>query len=89
MKGDTQVLHAARFQARESFRKNAAMQEGDPALGPAIAHAEEVAKILRENVVQVKRDTVSSFLYLHGDVDVDVDANIRIEGANKCRVEDS
>jgi hypothetical protein len=31
------------------------MQQGDPALGPAIAHAEEVAKILRENVVQGKR----------------------------------
>jgi complex III assembly factor LYRM7 len=54
MKGDTQVLHAAHFQAREGFRKNAAMQEGDPALGPAIEHAEEVAKILRENVVQGK-----------------------------------
>ncbi len=55
MKGDTQVLHAARFQARDAFRKNAVMQESDPALGPAIAHAEEVAKILRENVVQGKR----------------------------------
>jgi hypothetical protein len=31
------------------------MQQGDPALRPAIAHAEEVAKILRENVVQGKR----------------------------------
>jgi len=38
-----------------SFRKNATMEQGDPALGPAIAHAEEVAKILRENVVQGKR----------------------------------
>jgi complex III assembly factor LYRM7 len=55
MKGDTQILHAARFQAREAFRKNSAMQQGDPALGPAIAHAEEVAKILRENVVQGRR----------------------------------
>jgi complex III assembly factor LYRM7 len=55
MKGDTQVLHAARFQAREAFRNNAAIQQGDPALEPAIAHAEEVAKILRENVVQGKR----------------------------------
>ncbi|KAN0089406.1 hypothetical protein V8E51_019666 [Hyaloscypha variabilis] len=53
--GDAQVLHAARFQARDAFRKNATMEQGDPALGPAIAHAEEVAKILRENVVQGKR----------------------------------
>jgi complex III assembly factor LYRM7 len=55
LKGDAQVLHAARFQARDAFRKNATMEQGDPALGPAIAHAEEVAKILRENVVQGKR----------------------------------
>jgi hypothetical protein len=31
------------------------MQESDPALGPAIAHAEQVAKILIENVVQGER----------------------------------
>lgn len=49
------MLHAARFEARNAFRKNATLQQGDPALGPAIAHAEEVAKILRENVVQGKR----------------------------------
>tara|TARA_R110002060_G_scaffold12775_10_gene18161 strand:- start:198 stop:341 length:144 start_codon:yes stop_codon:yes gene_type:complete len=30
------------------------MSHDDPALAPAIAHAEEVAKILRENVVQGK-----------------------------------
>jgi hypothetical protein len=30
------------------------MSLDDPALAPAIAHAEEVAKILRENVVQGK-----------------------------------
>jgi hypothetical protein len=53
--GDTPVLHAARAQAREAFRKNATMQPSDPALASAIAHAEEVAKILRENIVQGKK----------------------------------
>jgi hypothetical protein len=31
------------------------MLPSDPSLAPAIAHAEEVAKILRENVVQGKK----------------------------------
>jgi hypothetical protein len=31
------------------------MEDNDPALAPAIAHAEQVAKILLENVVQGKR----------------------------------
>ncbi|KAH7390047.1 putative mitochondrial zinc maintenance protein 1, mitochondrial [Cadophora sp. MPI-SDFR-AT-0126] len=52
--GDTHLLHAARSEARNGFRKNASMSLDDPALAPAIAHAEEVAKILRENVVQGK-----------------------------------
>jgi complex III assembly factor LYRM7 len=54
-KGDAHLLHAARVEARNGFRKNLTMQEGDPALGSAIAHAEQVAKILRENVVQGKK----------------------------------
>lgn len=52
--GDTHLLHAARSEARNGFRKNASMSLDDPALAPAIAHAEEVAKILKENVVQGK-----------------------------------
>ncbi|RQM07142.1 hypothetical protein DH86_00003509, partial [Scytalidium sp. 3C] len=50
--GDLPVLQAAREEARKAFGKNAGMLPDDPALAPAIAHAEEVAKILRENVVQ-------------------------------------
>jgi hypothetical protein len=54
-KGDAPLLHAAREEARNSFRKNASLLPEDPALAPAIAHAEDVAKILRENVVQGKK----------------------------------
>ncbi len=52
--GDMPLLHAARKEARNGFRKNASLSPEDPALAPAIAHAEEVAKILRENIVQGK-----------------------------------
>jgi len=53
--GDLPLLHAARLQARNAFSKNASLAPNDPSILPAIAHAEEVAKILRENVVQGKR----------------------------------
>lgn len=53
--GDAPLLHAAKSEARASFLKNASLTPTDPAYAPAIAHAEEVAKILRENIVQGKR----------------------------------
>ncbi|KAL3418938.1 hypothetical protein PVAG01_09158 [Phlyctema vagabunda] len=52
--GDLPLLTAARQEARNGFRKNAALSPDDPALATAIAHAEEVAQILKQNVVQGK-----------------------------------
>lgn len=53
--GDLPLLHAAREEARKGFQRNSTLLPEDPALTPAIAHAEQVAKILRENVVQGER----------------------------------
>lgn len=50
--GDAPLLHAARDQMRSGFRKNASLLPEDPAVAAAIKHAEEVAKILTENIVQ-------------------------------------
>lgn len=47
------VLSAAQLQIRNEFRQKASI---DPSgASAAIQHAEEVAKVLRENVVQGKR----------------------------------
>jgi ABC-type antimicrobial peptide transport system ATPase subunit len=51
---DIRLLHAAQIQAREAFKSNASLAPNDPATMSAIEHAESVAKILRENVVQGK-----------------------------------
>jgi len=51
---DLRLLHAAQQQARDAFRTNASLVSNDPAAISAIEHAESVAKILRENVVQGK-----------------------------------
>lgn len=54
--GDTPVLSAAQLQIREGFRQKASLSSSDPALEPAIKHAEEVAQFLRANVVQGKKE---------------------------------
>ncbi|KAF4462154.1 Mitochondrial zinc maintenance 1 mitochondrial [Fusarium albosuccineum] len=51
--GDGPILSAAQLQIRNEFRQKASI---DPSAAPAaIQHAEEVAKVLRENVVQGKK----------------------------------
>ncbi|KAH9811160.1 putative complex I LYR family protein [Teratosphaeria destructans] len=51
-KGDTTTLNASRSLARESFWKNRALESGGIEAAKAIEHAQGVAQILRENVVQ-------------------------------------
>lgn len=54
LKGDGPLLHAAQRQARDAFQSNASLLPTDPIAIKAVEHAEGVAKILRENVVQGK-----------------------------------
>ncbi|KAF2769656.1 hypothetical protein EJ03DRAFT_271894 [Teratosphaeria nubilosa] len=51
-KGDTPTLKASRSLARESFAKNRRLEVGGIEAAKAIEHAQGVAQILRENVVQ-------------------------------------
>lgn len=54
--GDERVLSAARNQVRSGFREKASLSPSDPAVGPAVQHAEEVAEFLRANVVQGRKE---------------------------------
>jgi hypothetical protein len=54
--GDAPLLHAARTEARNSFQKNAMLSPNSPESVAAVSHAEEVAKILKQNVVQGKKE---------------------------------
>ncbi|KAI1635259.1 hypothetical protein F4809DRAFT_465330 [Biscogniauxia mediterranea] len=54
--GDDRVLTAARASIREGFRAKASLEPSNPELPGAIKHAEEVASILRQNVVQGKKE---------------------------------
>jgi complex III assembly factor LYRM7 len=62
--GDAPILSAAQLQIRNEFRQKASIDAADASA--AIKHAEEVAKVLRQNVVQGQRteegkDTFSEF----------------------------
>lgn len=50
--GDTNVFLAARSAARDGFESNRTLSSGSPEAAKQIEHAEAVAKILRENIVQ-------------------------------------
>jgi len=50
--GDARLLHAARIQVRDGFRRNSSLHPEDPAYAAAIDHAEGVATLLRQNIVQ-------------------------------------
>ncbi len=50
--GDANVLSAARVEVRKNFESNRHLQTGSEEIQTQIAHANEVAKFLRENVVQ-------------------------------------
>jgi len=50
--GDMPTLFAARAEARRKFESNRGLPAGSEEMSNQIAHAEEVAKFLRENVVQ-------------------------------------
>ncbi|KAI2615348.1 hypothetical protein GGR54DRAFT_297379 [Hypoxylon sp. NC1633] len=54
--GDERVLSAARTSIREGFRANASLEPTNPEVPSAIKHAKEVAAILRQNIVQGKKD---------------------------------
>ncbi|CAM1501552.1 Fc.00g035360.m01.CDS01 [Cosmosporella sp. VM-42] len=50
--GDAPILSAAQAQIRNEFRQNALLNPSDESVSAGIQHAEAVAKVLRENVVQ-------------------------------------
>ena len=50
--GDPRLLISARHQARSSFALNSSLLPSSPEATSQIAHAEDVATILRQNVVQ-------------------------------------
>ncbi|KAI1027600.1 hypothetical protein LB504_011821 [Fusarium proliferatum] len=79
--GDAPILSAAQLQIRNEFRQKASVDAADASA--AIKHAEEVAKVLRQNVVQGQRteegkDTFK--LRIHEDIERGDNESIKTAG---------
>ncbi|KAI0010766.1 hypothetical protein F4779DRAFT_616202 [Xylariaceae sp. FL0662B] len=67
--GDERVFLAARSSIRDGFRANASLDPTDPVVPGAIKHAEEVASILRQNIVQGKMEGDRYKLRIHEETE--------------------
>jgi complex III assembly factor LYRM7 len=80
--GDAPVLAAAHGQIRDQFRQRAALDPTDSSVADGIKHAQEVAKFLRENVVQGARaDENGTYkLRIHKDTERGDNDTIKMAG---------
>ncbi|KAJ2965858.1 hypothetical protein NUW58_g10807 [Xylaria curta] len=67
--GDKPRLVAARSSIRQGFRRNATLEPTSPEFAAQVKHAEEVAAILRHNVVQGKKEGDTYKLRIHEDTE--------------------
>ncbi|KAI1199830.1 hypothetical protein F5X97DRAFT_322085 [Nemania serpens] len=74
------MLTAARSSIREGFRANAALEPTSPEFPAAVKHAEEVATILRQNVVQGKREGDRYKLRIHEDTERGDNDTVKFSG---------
>ncbi|KAH8178848.1 hypothetical protein LIA77_00367 [Sarocladium implicatum] len=61
--GDQPTLAAAQIQIRNEFRQKASLPLDDPSIPDAVEHAEAVARVLRENVVQGRAQEGKEHMY--------------------------
>lgn len=68
--GDSSTLVGAQDQIRKQFRDKLSLDPADPAVQPAIQHANQVAMFLRTNLVQGKREEDGVYkLRIHEDTE--------------------
>ncbi|KAI1399256.1 hypothetical protein F4819DRAFT_488765 [Hypoxylon fuscum] len=85
--GDERVFTAAKDSARTAFLVNAAMEPTNPELPNAIKHAEEVAAILRQNVVQGKKEGELYRLRIHEDTERGDNDTVKFPGGKTVKID--
>lgn len=82
--GDFPLLHAARTQARQGFDQLRLEDANSEAVQKGIQHAEEVAQILRKNIVQgVNVEGSDSYkLRIHEDTERGDNQSVKVKGKN-------
>jgi len=84
-KEDSRLLHAARLQARIGFDKGRQLGSDSEDAVKSVAHAEEVAKLLRHNIVQgeTKEGEDVIKLRIHDDIERGDNESILTAGKKK------
>ncbi|KAI0427539.1 hypothetical protein F5Y09DRAFT_28124 [Xylaria sp. FL1042] len=80
--GDAPMLTAARQSIRQGFRANAALEPTSLEFPDAVKHAEDVAMILRQNVVQGKKEGDTYKLRIHEETERGDNESIKFPGTN-------
>ncbi|KAL8694662.1 MAG: hypothetical protein Q9218_000757 [Villophora microphyllina] len=81
--GDTRVLHSALTTARSNFESSRALPVGSNEADAAVKHAEEVAAILKRNVVQGHQKDEGEKFQLRIHEDTERGDNDTIKAASK------
>ncbi|KAH7029468.1 mitochondrial zinc maintenance protein 1, mitochondrial [Microdochium trichocladiopsis] len=90
-RGDQRMLTAARSSIRAGFLTNAHLEPSSPEYAPALQHANEVATILRQNVVQGKQidsDGDRYKLNIHAETERGDNESIKFAGKKMARAGD-
>ncbi|KAI1343541.1 hypothetical protein F5Y15DRAFT_412325 [Xylariaceae sp. FL0016] len=85
--GDERILSAARSSIRDGFRANAALEPSSPQSQDAVKHAEEVASILRSNVVQGKKEGENYKLRIHEHTERGDNDTVKLPNGKKVKID--
>ncbi|KAI1505957.1 hypothetical protein F5X99DRAFT_176155 [Biscogniauxia marginata] len=85
--GDERVLSAARASISQGFRANASLEPSSPQLSGAIKHAEEVASILRQNIVQGRKEGERYKLRIHKDTERGDNDTVKFPGGKEVKID--
>ncbi|KAK8073991.1 mitochondrial zinc maintenance protein 1- mitochondrial [Apiospora phragmitis] len=83
--GDQPILEAAQNQIRTGFRNQAHLKPSDPKFAEEIRHAEDVATILKQNVVQGKEKATLT-LRIHEHVERGDNDTVKVAGGKTVKV---
>ncbi|KAI3400758.1 hypothetical protein diail_1967 [Diaporthe ilicicola] len=85
--GDERLLTSARDRIRTSFREKAALSPSDPAVAPAVQQAEQIAEMLRTNVVQGRDEGDGRYkLRIHEHTERGDNDTIKMAGGQSVKI---
>ncbi|KAI1842212.1 hypothetical protein JX265_001427 [Neoarthrinium moseri] len=84
--GDEPILNAAKHQIRTGFREYAALEPSNPDVVGHIKHAEDVATILKQNVVQGKKEGDRYKLRIHEHTERGDNDTVKLAGGKTAKI---